>query len=394
MPDTYCPRYFNHIFSDAAGRYRLCCHATARDNPLEKYNSNTHTPFETFLSPEMEDVRQLSFEGKKIPSCQKCYTMEDAGSISPRLRFRKHEQPSAVEGVEVKLRIFGNHCNLSCVMCAPYNSSTRMQEFKTIGIEPGEYGGFWNQSFEAKPSAKHYAKIKKDILDNIHLVGSIYITGGEPFLLPKHYEFLESIPDKYKKNIVVKYDTNLSELQYKNKSVFCTLEKFKSFSFSVSADHYGDKLAYIRWPLDVEKFENNIEYVQNTFGNNTITSVNCAISILNVEDVPTILGYYKDKFNIQNKGYKSLVKNPKNLNIQHHRDKNKILRRYEDEKWKMHYDVTGGILEYLNNPYNPNWWNQGMEYLERLDKHRGTNFRDLWPNYDYVDLIKVKNIDV
>jgi organic radical activating enzyme len=395
MNNTYCPRYFNHIFSDSGGRYRLCCHTYVHDNPLEKYNSNINTPFEVYLSEEMEDIRQMSLENKKIPSCQGCYELEEAGAISPRKRLISNQQcDTVVNNVEVKLRIWGNHCNLSCVMCTPYNSSMRSKEFKDLGIEPGHYGGFWDLDLKAKPNINHYNNIKKDILDNINLVGSIYITGGEPFLLPKHYEFLESIPEKYKKNISVNYDTNLSVLKYKNKSIFPTLEKFKSFTFNVSADHYGDKLAYIRWPIDVDQFEKNIEYVQNTFGYHVITQISPTISTLNVEDVPLILDYYENNFKIKSKGYKGIVSRPNILNIRHHRDREKLLARYKNEQWDKKYDMSNLIFQKLNMHSDLNMWNLGIEYLERLDNHRGTNFKTLWPHYDYIDMIKVKNIDV
>ena len=38
--------------------------------------------------------------------------------------------PIKVERLGLKLRHFGNYCNLSCVMCNPWNSTTRKKELE------------------------------------------------------------------------------------------------------------------------------------------------------------------------------------------------------------------------------------------------------------------------
>ena len=53
------------------------------------------------------------------------------------------------------------------------------------------------------------------------------ITCGEPLLLPKHWELLDKIPDDHAKHITLSNDTNLSELRYKDKSIFDYVDKFK-----------------------------------------------------------------------------------------------------------------------------------------------------------------------
>ena len=42
--------------------------------------------------------------------------------------------------LSLKLRIFGNLCNLSCYMCWPHNSSTRINDVKRL---PDKYKGMW-----------------------------------------------------------------------------------------------------------------------------------------------------------------------------------------------------------------------------------------------------------
>ena len=60
---TYCPLIFNEIYADSSGEYRLCCHAGST-KLSRKYKSQTHKPFEYFMSPEMEDIRDKVLSGE------------------------------------------------------------------------------------------------------------------------------------------------------------------------------------------------------------------------------------------------------------------------------------------------------------------------------------------
>ena len=65
MNKTYCTAPFHQIYCDNGGRYRLCCHGGV-NKTIAKFKSSTHTPFEYFLSDEMEQIRQDMVEGKNI----------------------------------------------------------------------------------------------------------------------------------------------------------------------------------------------------------------------------------------------------------------------------------------------------------------------------------------
>ena len=73
------------------------------------------------------------------------------------------------------------------------------------------------------------------------------ITGGEPLQLPAHWKLLDRIPDDHAKHITLSYDTNLTELRYKDKSIFDYVDKFQDIKLGVSADHIKEKEAWIRY---------------------------------------------------------------------------------------------------------------------------------------------------
>jgi hypothetical protein len=134
MNKSYCPLVFDEIFSHNTGSYNVCCWAKRESNNLTKYKTKDTSPFQFFLSKEMNDIREKMLNGKKISICQNCYDEEK--NIGYSVRTNKIKQyktlPKTVEKVNLKLRIFGNYCNLSCVMCHPYNSSTRKKELNLI----------------------------------------------------------------------------------------------------------------------------------------------------------------------------------------------------------------------------------------------------------------------
>ena len=105
--------------------------------------------------------------------------------------------------------MYGNYCNLSCVMCQPHNSTTKSNELRDSGL---------SQFFHHEQTSRTYSQwqeTKKDVLDHIHLIDKFHLTGGEPLLLPKHWELMMEIPDDMAKNISLTYDTNFTSLKYK-----------------------------------------------------------------------------------------------------------------------------------------------------------------------------------
>jgi MoaA/NifB/PqqE/SkfB family radical SAM enzyme len=384
MNKTYCSAAFSHIYSNSSGKYKLCCYNSDATSETGNYDVHTTSPFEFFLSTKMEDIRNRMLEGKKIGGCKKCYDIEKMGHQSPReRRFNKRKILTEVGEVELKLRVFGNHCNLSCYMCIPFNSSTRAKELKEIGIYDEISKG---KDYEASIKYKDWKLVEKNILDHIHLVEVLHITGGEPFLLPKHYEFLKKIPDQYAKNIILTYDTNLTVLEYKGQSVFDYADKFKEIKLGVSCDHFGEKLEWIRYPINYEQFENNIRTVQSTKNKNiSISALNVTTSILNVEDLYEIREYYLNNFNIECKFY-NVVNTPLYLNIKNHPLKNEL---YEKYKHDFAFDL---VCKNLKMQTDIKQWNYGLDYLTKLDQHRNTDYKKFWPTYNKIEMINAINL--
>lgn len=374
MNKTYCTAAFTHIYSDSAGNYKLCCHAYDDKNELKHFSSKDTAPFEFFLSDAMEDIRQRMIEGEEIGGCQKCYDIEREGFQSPRL-FKYHShipkfQRFDVGDVTLKLRVFGNYCNLACYMCIPYNSSTRIKELK----EANMFEEISKKDFDARIDVNQWKVMTEDILNHIDRVKHLHITGGEPLQLPKQYKFIESIPDDVAKNISLSFDTNFTELNYKGKNIFDYTERFFHTSFGISCDHFGDKLSWIRYPIDIKKFEDNLRFFKDNAPYNYKVRINVTTSILNVEDLFEIRDYYSDMgFEVD---FTNTVNSPLYLNIKNHPNKEQLIKKYKNDK-DMFY-----ILRNLHRDRNEDEWKYALSYIKRLNAHRNSNFEELWPEYN------------
>lgn len=378
MNKSYCPLLFNEIYSSNDGDYNLCCHAVKGDISA-KFKTKEITPFKFFFSNEMNEIREKMLNGETIPLCIRCYGHEESVGYSFRTKLitdklKEAEAqdvvdplPTEVGKIALKLRMYGNYCNLSCVMCNPYNSSTKANELKNSGL--GDV--FWASAVKHGGNTyKQWEETKKDVLDHIHLIDRFYLTGGEPLLLPKHWELLMEIPNDISKNINLHYDTNFTSLNYKNYSVYDLIDKFKRVTFSVSCDHYKDKLGFIRYPIDVESFENNLmEAYKN------VSQLSSTVNILNVNDIMEIKKYYSENFNIT-VYTPSYVLYPRMLNVRHLPD---IVKENLIEKYKNQDDCP--FVTELYKDRSEYIFQKGLSYIKRLAEFRKMNVSKLWPEY-------------
>jgi len=373
--NKYCAYPFNEIYSDNASRYRLCCFAKV-NKTIEKYNAINTLPFDYFMSDEMEQIRQDMMEGKRIQGCEHCYKLEDAGKPSPRTtKYKdKFQQTAHVKNIDLKLRIGGSHCNLGCYMCIPYNSSFRRQELKESGIS-----ALWKNteelipgigySFDDSPknvSTRRFDEIVDNIIDNIDKVGNIKFIGGEPVIIPRMWEIMDRIPDDAAKNIDITFQTNLTNLYFNNHSVFDIQSRFKSLQMNVSCDHFGKKLEWIRYPIDVKQFEKNLVDAKDL-----LSGIACTVGLLNVKDLLEIDSYYKDKFDID-VNFDNVVVNPSMLSCKHTKNKDELLERYSDNKFKI-------VRSEMTKEYDEQEYQQAMNYCLSLSKHRNIDF---WSIFD------------
>jgi len=352
MNKRYCQKLFTEIFTDSASRYRFCCHANT--NPkIEGMTVLNTLPFDFFRGPEMEQIRQDVMEDKPIAGCEVCYTQEKNGHKSYRQGYNENnEHPTTVQKIDLKLRIFGTLCNLGCYMCIPFDSSTRRKELQQAGLKD-MWHDFekenWSEDKPVNIGQKRYQELEDDLIANIDYCTKLRFYGGEPLMLPRVKSFLERIPEDKARNIDVLISTNLTQ---NTQMLHWIRKRFRRLILNVSVDHYGSKLAWIRYPIDVAEFERNLEEFRPY-----VNELSVAVSMLNVYDLKQIEEHYRLPIDWV------AVHNPRTLSIRNIPDKDRV--RYIPTK-----DIEDELFKEANNDS----YLQGVEYVNRLEAHRGFVF--------------------
>ena len=396
MNKTYCAAAFNHIYTDTSSRYRLCCDAqpSARSISAEEV-----LPFDYFFSPRMDSVRKKMLNGEKIPECAHCYNLEEKNINSPRqwrfnweqTRALKRPLPTKVlpRSIEIKLRIFGNKCNLSCYMCVPRNSTERIKELNAMGDEYGNgigkhdiFGRENSLYYEVTIDDNRYEEMVQHLIKYSEYIRRIVILGGEPFLMLRVRDFLNRFPNPDKKLNLV-FNTNLAQISWLPEFY----EKFPNLTLIVSVDHYGKKLEWLRYPIKVQKFEDNLIRAREL---SKYMSITCTVSRLNVVDIPEIYEYYhSDKFRVDDVNF-NMVYWPPALSVKQLTEDQKgivlgKLKRWinkdDPDKFQLRTMDLSEVIKVIKGAPDPSLDPIFYDYIDRLDKHRGTNAREIFGNF-------------
>lgn len=397
----FCPLPFEHLYNDNAAHWALCCRAY----PFDHLVGET-TPEEHWNHPLMNEIRQEMLTGELDVTrkyCWKCLKMEKDGLCSPRQQLnaalvrkkspgesrtldaaaRMTQQPQAglvMKGrvLELKMRVFGNYCQLRCCMCSPVNSTSRRIELTAIR------DGHWLKCLKVPESPEFfesdadYDRFLESALRMLPHVKKIKITGGEPFLLPRHYAFIEKVvASGHAPAIRLSYDTNMVKFQLGSANVFDYLQHFKAVTLAVSVDNLGARNDYIRYGSKFEEIIANIGAARQYRAINVVVS--CASGMLNAGDLHDIASYFHGmgltaKFNM------CVINWPVFLQARHLPDpiKTVYLERLEASP---HREQFANVIRMIRQPRDETQFRLMVEYLRDLDRHRGTSFLDLWPEF-------------
>ncbi len=375
VKDSYCPLPFDTVYSNNTGIYDLCCwadHDKSKKFFGDKANWKNVGPIEFFLSAGMNKIREKMLAGERIDLCETCYQQENKVGHSVRTKLIEERQPKKIEKINLRIRNFGNHCNLSCIMCIPYNSTTRQKELKQIGYTTDTWGTFPGVSYG------DFDLFKKDLIKNAEHIGTISVTGGEPFAIPKFWKFfLEDMPQKYSQEISIEIETNLTNLKW-NKYCFEDLvQRYKNVQLLVSCDHYGEKLGFIRHPIDVEQFENNLMHYHRYIMKLTLT-----VQLLNVFELKEIKNYYKKNFNLEMSTFSYVMETSKkdnpDWNVLSVRNLNQSAKNKITQMYKNFEDSDKNFFAELKLHAKNETKTRINDYLEMLSRNRKNNWKKLW----------------
>jgi sulfatase maturation enzyme AslB (radical SAM superfamily) len=222
---------------------------------------------------------------------------------------------------------------------------------------------------------------------NIQQYKEIYFAGGEPLVTEAHYKMLNLLLENEKNNIPLKYNTNLSILNFKHFDLLNLWKQFNNLTLDISIDHIEEKGEYIRKGLNWSVFLKNFNTLKKEFPNVNI-KITPTISIFNILDIGLIHKYFVDHKLIEiNEFELNILDRPNFYNIQSLPPE---LKKEAEENLEKHIDFLmnneasemsiKSFQTLKNYLLNENQSSKGFErYNNKLDQLRYEDFKTSFP---------------
>jgi MoaA/NifB/PqqE/SkfB family radical SAM enzyme len=388
---SWCVNADHAMSGNNNGTTKICCMI---ENTGEM-TLNSNTIQENFQKIDFIDIRKDLQAGIRSPRCRLCWEEEDAGRKSKRLRdnekylghlSRDGEPFTGLAKFELNL---GNTCNLKCRTCAPYSSSTWMQEYYDVyKHEMPHHTTFKIYAQDMKRYHQTYddeSPFWDDLEQNLHTIKQFDFYGGEPFMSKKMWRTLQMAVDKgYSKDIEVHYATNATHWPTENIEV---LKHFKHLNLNFSIDGVDDKFEYIRNPAIWEEAKENMVKAREFAKTHHDIHISWChtISNMNIFYLPELLDtFYKEfsDFGI----YLNLVHGPQHYNISYIPEdvKEKLIPKLEaiDKDYEVWQNFLPGVINFIKvGKHNPQHWAQFKKTIKTHDAYRKEDFVKTFPEW-------------
>lgn len=396
---VFCMFPWVHLNVTPKGDIYPCC----SNNYTEPFgNAKNTTLKEAFNNEHMKQLRlnMLSETPSKI--CEFCYKHEQAGPFSFRnyskeqfaSRFDQVVPTTQADGTVEDFRMhyfdvrFSNICNFKCRTCGSEFSS--------------QWGAEMNKHYDKTHpivihADDHKGNLLNEVLSQIEYIDLAYFAGGEPLITDEHYTILEEMIRVGRTDITLRYNTNASNIKYKNHDILDLWKHFKKVELSCSVDHYGERAEVLRKGTDWGKVESNLL----TFRNLDYVSfqINTVFSIFNYSTIGEFYNYLKSKDIVRSNDWyhslylavhpeyycaKSLPKELKNLA--------KIkAQEFIAGNGDQYQSLTRLVGESINFADESDTWEQNkhafLMHSKSLDKIRNEDFLKVFPELSRLETL-------
>jgi Iron-sulfur cluster-binding domain len=292
---TFCMAPWSHTYISPQGERRLCCasreqhsfqkqyidasndikYGEVKDSKTKVEEFNPISLEEHWNSPYMRDIRKKLMAGEKISQCDVCN--DDILSISSYRKwftgvlFKDKIQEAfdntdengytTMPVISFDYR-YSNLCNFKCRMCGEQLSSSWESEKKKHDLWSPKHQPFMIPEVKKKMQTFQTEVVETEFKDAISkgIVEEIYWVGGEPLMYDIHWWALdEMIKNGSAKNCFLRYNSNLSRIEYKGQQLFDYLPQFKNWLMCASIDGTGKIVEFIRKGIVWEEWLNNFK---------------------------------------------------------------------------------------------------------------------------------------
>lgn len=386
---TFCMFPWMHLYASPRGDVYPCCTTTQCEN---LGNAKQNSLKEIFNSDKTNQLRLDMLNGVPSDLCKGCYNTEESSPDSYRnyskVFFSKYfdeivtqtNHDGSVD--DFKMRMidirFSNICNFKCRTCGSDCSSQFAAEEKELG----------RHDFVVLHVDDKKGTVLEEVIEHLDHTEMVYFAGGEPLVTDEHYVLLEELIKRGRTDVKLRYNTNASNIEFKNRNLIELWNHFKSIEVACSIDHYGERAELIRHGTDWATVENNLMQFRKM--EQVLFSVSTVLSIFNYPTLNEFYEYLIEKNIIYptdtnhyislatNPGYFASTALPKHIKERYHSP----LEQFCDNR--KEYDVIAKQVRYAINFTNSvDTWEENrydfLKYNWMRDKLRGEDFLRVFP---------------
>ena len=276
-----------HTYCSPQGARRLCCASreSAEGDIMRQY-IDAPSKHKGIFQPQslknhwnsehMKSVRKRMMAGEELPECQICndqilnlhtYRQYFTQTLFPdqiqeALDKTRPDGYTEMEPISFDYRL-SNLCNFKCRMCGPPLSSSWEAEKRKYGDWNAKKDPWMVPKVRNTIEEFQQGVLEKELEDAIDrkVIREIYWVGGEPLMWDAHWQLMDKmVRNGSAKDIVVRYNTNLSRVRHKGLNLYWDLlPHFKRVNICASLDATEEIGEFIRTGLDWGDFNRNFE---------------------------------------------------------------------------------------------------------------------------------------
>lgn len=275
MSDWYCPFPFKHVFVDSSG-LSPCCNTTNNfglDISIEQYKSD----------PKLLNLQQQFLNGEKPKECGFCVMQENMQAKSMRLDGISDYNHEIFDSSQIDFVHFSqsNICNFKCRSCSPQYSHGIAQEVATHS----ELTGMYTQKTKFMMTNQNNHQW---IIDNIHNLKRLLITGGEPTVMPEVRKIFNHIRNNPAPKLNIMMTTNCS---WEDDFWYQLIDSMPNLHITASIDAVGKTAEIVRHGTIWTQVKHNVQWLAK---HSWSLDVNTVISCLNINHLYELLKFCKE----------------------------------------------------------------------------------------------------
>lgn len=256
--ESFCMAPWMSIHTWPNGNVYPCC---LWDSSAPIGNLNTDSIEKIWNSDKLKDTRLKMLNNQRVKECKRCYQLSE-NSYKDRINdIHGHTFDTVLSTKEdgsvgeIKFTLWdiriSNFCNFKCRSCGPTLSSSWHNDTQIL------YPGYDVK----KPiiTIDDKDNFMNTLEPHFKYVDEIYFAGGEPLIMPEHYEILDKLIEKNQLTTNIRYSTNFSMLTYKGKHIFDYWKMFPNLDLFVSVDGVGKIGEYVRKGFKTDLFTQNVK---------------------------------------------------------------------------------------------------------------------------------------